>query len=670
MDVLLTAVTLQLVAGIAAFIFSKSPKAATVLGAGGAALGCLIGLVPTWRVLVGGAPESLCLTWDVAHGAFCVGLDELSAFFLLPVLLLSALAAVYGGNYLFGYRHQKRLGSPWFFFNVFVAGMELVVIARTAFLFLFAWEVMSLAAYCLVTFEHEKAEVRRAGWIYLIATHFGVAFLLFAFMLLARQAGSLEFAAFRWMPALSAGGASVLFVLAAIGFGAKAGFVPFHVWLPEAHPAAPSHVSALMSGVMIKMGFYGMFRVLTFLGRPAAWWGPTIAAFGLLTGVVGISLALEQRDVKRTLAYSSIENMGLIGLALGVGLWGQASELPVVAVLGMTAALIHIWNHALMKGLMFFSAGSVLHGTGTKDIEQFGGLMKRMPWTASCMMLGCVAIAALPPLNGFVSEWLMYLGLVKYALTANGASSLVALLAVGLLAFIGGLAAITFVRLAGIALLGSPRSEAAMHAHESSRWMLGPMFVLVVGCLTMAMIPQVVLGPIRRVIDQLLGEHTAAPWLSAASAEVPLGVLGSVNALAFMASVAAFFGFLAWSRKAARADGPTWGCGYIKPTAQMQYTGRSFAEMTTQQLLPRFLRPHTYYRAPQGLFPSAGEFHSQFPDPVTEQVYEPFFRNWAERFSRLRILQQGKVHVYLIYIALVVVLALAWVPIRRLWGSP
>ena len=619
----------------------------------------------------GHAPESLRLSWDAAHGAFCVGLDELSAFFLLPVLLLSALAAVYGGNYLLGYRHEKKLGSPWFFFNAFVAGMELVVIARTAFLFLFAWEVMSLAAYCLVTFEHEKAEVRRAGWIYLVATHLGVAFLLLAFMLLARQAGSLEFEAFRWMPALSAGGASVIFVLAAIGFGAKAGFVPFHVWLPEAHPAAPSHVSALMSGVMIKMGFYGMLRVLTFLGRPAAWWGPTIAAFGLLTGVVGISLALEQRDVKRALAYSSIENMGLIGLALGVGLWGWARELPVVAVLGMTAALLHIWNHALMKGLMFFGAGSVLHGTGTKDIEQLGGLMKRMPWTASCMILGCVAIAALPPLNGFVSEWLMYLGLIKYALSTSGASSLVALLAVGLLAFIGGLAAITFVRLAGIALLGSPRSEAAKHAHESShvdagadagscRWLsdrgddpAGWLSVLT-----------------GRVIDQLLGEQTAAPWLNAASADAPLGVLGSVNALTLIVIVAAFFGSVAWSRKAARADGPTWGCGYVQPTARMQYTGRSFAEMTTQQLLPRFLRPHTHKQAPQGLFPSAGEFDSQYPDPITEQVYEPFFRRWAERFSRLRILQQGKVHVYLVYIALMVVLALAWVPIRRLWGSP
>jgi len=670
MNALLAAVTLQLMAGFAALIFSKSPRAATALGAGGAALGCLIGLVPTWRVLVGGVPESLRLGWDAAHGAFCIGLDELSAFFLLPVLLLSALAAVYGGNYLLGYRHEKRLGSPWFFFNAFVAGMEMVVIARTAFLFLFAWEVMSLAAYCLVTFEHEKAEVRRAGWIYLIATHLGVAFLLFAFMLLVRQAGSLEFEAYRWMPALGTSGASAIFVLAAIGFGAKAGFVPFHVWLPEAHPAAPSHVSALMSGVMIKMGFYGMFRMLTFLGRPVAWWGPTIAAFGLLTGVVGISLALEQRDMKRTLAYSSIENIGLIGLAVGVGLWGWARELPVVAVLGMTAALLHIWNHALMKGLMFFSAGSVLHGTGTKDIEQLGGLMKRMPWTASCMILGCVAIAALPPLNGFVSEWLMYLGLVKYALLTNGANSLVALLAVGLLAFIGGLAAITFVRLAGIALLGSPRSEAAKHAHESSQWMLGPMLVLVVGCLTMAMIPQAVAGLTVGVIDQLLGQQTAASWLSAASVAAPLGLIGIVNALTLLVIIAAFFGFLAWSRKTARAAGPTWGCGYVKPTARMQYTGRSFAEMTAKQLLPRFLQPHTHKQPPQGLFPSAGEFNSQYPDPITEKVYEPFFRDWAERFSQLRILQQGKVHVYLIYIALMVVLALAWVPIRRLWGSP
>ena len=668
MDVLLAAITLQVLTGGAAFACSKTPRVATALGAGGAALGCLIGLVPTLRILLGGAPESLRLTWDASHGAFCIGMDALSSFFLLPVLGLSALAAVYGGNYMLGYRHKRALGSPWFFFNTFVAGMVMVVIARTAFLFLMAWEVMSIAAYFLVTFEHEKPEVRRAGWVYLIATHLGVAFLFLAFMLLTRQTGGLEFEAFRRMPPLGAEWAGVIFVLGLVGFGAKAGFVPFHVWLPEAHPAAPSHVSALMSGVMIKTGLYGMLRLLTFLGRPAPWWGLTLAAFGLLTGLVGISLAIYQRDLKRTLAYSSIENMGLIGLALGVGLWGWASDLPSVAVVAMAAALLHVWNHSLMKSMLFFGAGSVLHGTGTKDIEKLGGLTHRMPRTAFAMIVGCTAIAALPPLNGFVSEWLIYLSLIKSALLTTGVGSLIALLAFGLVALVGGLTAITFVRLCGIGILGSPRSDAAERAHESSPWLWGPMQVLVLLCLAMAMIPQAVVGLVMPVVGQLLGKQAAESWLNAESTYAPLYVLGSVNACMVVASVAALIVFLAWSRKVARVKGPTWGCGYARPTARMQYTGRSFAEMATKQLLPRFLRPHTNRKPPHGLFPSRGEFTSNCPDPISEKVYEPFFRDLGERFSRLRILQQGKVHVYLVYIALMVVLALAWVSIRRWWG--
>ena len=618
MDVLVAAVLLQLSAGIAAFACWKMPKVATALGAGGAALACLIGLVPTLRVLVGGSPESLRLTWDATHGAFCIGLDALSAFFLFPVLGLSALAAVYGGNYLLGFRDKKSLGSPWFFFNAFVAGMVVVVIARTALLFLIAWEVMSVAAYFLVTFEHEKADARQAGWVYLIATHLGFAFILFAFLLLGRQAGGLEFEDFRRMPAFSAVEAGVIFVLALTGFAAKAGFVPFHVWLPEAHPAAPSHVSALMSGVMIKMGIYGLLRVLTFLGQPATWWGPTLAAFGLLTGLIGISLGVQQRDIKRTLAYSSIENMGLIGLALGVGLWGWSSELPAVAVLGMTAALLHIWNHALMKGLMFFGAGSVLHGTGTKDIEKLGGVMRRMPRTASAMIVGSVAIAALPPLNGFVSEWLIYLSLIKCAFVASGFRALIAMLAVGVLALIGGLAAIAFVRLSGIALLGSPRSEAARHAHESSRWMTGPMVILVVLCLTVAIVPGTVVALTMHVLNQLLGDQTAQSWPVVESSDAPLRLLGNVNAWTVAAIVAAFLLFKVWSRRTAVKDS-TWGCGYVEPTARMEYTGGSFVAMTTKDLLPRFLRSRTVCQAPQGLFPSQGEFASECPDPISEE---------------------------------------------------
>jgi len=667
MDALLIAIALQVLSGIAAFACSRSPRAATALGAGGAAAACVLGLMPALRILLSGTRESIRLPWDASHGAFSAEIDSLSAFFLVPILGLSALAAVYGSEYLFAYRDRKSLGAPWFFFNVFVAGMELVAIARTALLFLAAWEAMSVAAYCLVTFEHEKEETRRAGWIYLIATHLGVAFLILAFVLLIRLAGTTEFEGFRNLPAAGAGWSGVLFVLALVGFGAKAGFVPFHVWLPEAHPAAPSHVSALMSGVMIKMGLYGLLRVLTFLGQPAVWWGPTLAGLGLVTALVGISLALYQRDVKRVLAYSSIENMGLIGLALGVGLWGWANEMPAVAVLGMTAALLHIWNHTLMKGLMFLAAGSILHATDTRDMEKLGGLMKRMPWTAGLMTAGAVAIAALPPLNGFVSKWLLYLSLMKSGLAANGVGGLPSLLSVGLLALVGGLAAITFVRLTGIVLLGSPRSDAAQHAHESSRWMLVPMQILLLMCFLVAVAPKQVTSCLLGVVDEVLGHPAGQSAGQLIAADAPLSIVGTMNLCLMLAGGVVALLLVKLAPSTSRVEGPTWGCGYARPTRRMQYSGRSFAEMCAEHLLLRFLRPQTHRRVPRGLFPSESHFSSECPDPVSARVYEPLFRRWAERCSQLRILQQGRTHVYLIYIVIVVVLALTWVSLRTSW---
>ena len=667
MDGLLFAMVLQVVGGLVALLLSRSPRAATAIGAGTAVLGCLLGIGPAAAVLLGRPWPAVRWNWDEAHGSFSVAVDPLSAFFLLPVLVLSALAAVYGANYLLAYRHHKSLGSPWFFFNVFVAGMVLVLIARTALLFLVAWEIMSIAAYFLVTFEHEKTEVRQAGWIYLIATHLGVLVLFFTFFLLGRSAGGLEFHDFLTMPALEPGCTGLIFVLALIGFGAKAGFVPFHVWLPEAHPAAPSHVSALMSGVMIKMGLYGILRVLLFLGPPAPWWGLTLASVGLLTGVVGIALALTQRNIKRVLAYSSIENMGLCALSLGVGLWGWASALPVVAVLGVAGTLLHVWNHALMKGLMFFAAGSVLHGTGTTDMEQLGGLMKRMPWTGRMMMLGAVGIAALPPLNGFVSKWLMYMSLLECGLLTGNNSSLAALLAVGLLTLIGGLAAITFVRLTGIVLLGSPRSPAAEQAHESSPWLLVPMLVLVLLCLTVAVVPQTVTGLFGSILDQLPGPEARQCLLDLQTA--PLAVVGNLNVSIVLAVVAVGGVLLALTRRAPRMEGPTWGCGYVKPTVRMQYTGRSFVEMIAEQVLPGFLRPWTKRKGPEGLFPPSGDFASACPDPVTRQVYQPLFQRLADRLDRLHVLQQGNIHLYLVYMMLAVVLALAWVSVRMWWKA-
>ena len=662
MEVLLVGLGAQLLGGLAALGASRAPRCATGFGVGGAVIGCLLGLIPTFRVLLGGPPESLCFAWDEAHGPFRVGLDGLSAFFLVPVLGLAVLAAVYGADYLLAYRRQKPLGGAWFFFNLFVAGMVGVVIARTVLLFLVAWEVMSLSAYCLVTFEHEKEETRRAGWVYLVATHLGVAFLFAAFLLLGRHAGSLDFEDFRRAPALAAGGSGLVFALALVGFGAKAGFVPLHVWLPEAHPAAPSHVSALMSGVMIKMGIYGLLRVVTFLGQPAVWWGPTLAVIGLSTALVGISLALYQRDLKRALAYSSIENMGLITLALGAGFWGLASGHPAVAALGFAGALLHVWNHALMKGLMFLAAGSVMHGTGSRDLERLGGLMKRMPWTGTLMVIGAVALAALPPLNGFTSKWLMYLALAEGGV-AESAAGLPALLAVGLLALVGGLGSVCFVRLCGIALLGSPRSEAASHAHESSPWLLGPMGVLAALCVTAGLLPHLVAHGLTGALATFLGGTTGERPAAAAVAAIPLSTLGLFDAACWGVVAVAAASLLVLARKGGTETGATWGCGYARPTTRMQYTAGSFSELLAEHLLPRFLRPRTFRKSPTGLFPTSARFASDCPDPLTRTVYDPFFSRWAERFMRLRVLQQGMIQVYLVYILLAVVLALAWAPL-------
>jgi hydrogenase-4 component B len=336
-------------------------------------------------------------------------------------------------------------------------------------------------------------------------------------------------------------------------------------------------------------------------------------------------------------------------------------------LLGMTAALLHIWNHTLMKGLMFLAAGNILHATDTRDMEKLGGLMKRMPWTAGLMTAGAVAIAALPPLNGFVGKWLLYLSLMKSGLAANGVGGLPSLLSVGLLALVGGLAAITFVRLTGIVLLGSPRSDAAQHAHESSRWMLVPMQILLLMCFLVAVAPKQVTSCLLGVVDEVLGHPVGQSAGQLIAADAPLSVVGTLNVCLVLAGGAVALLLTKVAPPTSRAVGPTWGCGYARPTRRMQYSGRSFAEMCAEHLLLRFLRPRTHRRVPRGLFPSESHFSSECPDPVTARVYEPLFRRWAERCSQLRILQQGKTHVYLIYIVIVVVLALTWVSLRTSW---
>jgi formate hydrogenlyase subunit 3/multisubunit Na+/H+ antiporter MnhD subunit len=658
MTLLVVAVAILLVCAALTLLPHRQPVLCTTLGAIGAVVACGLAMVPALQVLLGAPSLSLQLPWRAPTEDILLGLDPLSAFFLVPLLALGALTAIYGRTYMLAYRAQRSLGPATASFSLLLAAMITVVVARSTVLFLVAWEAMTLSSYLLVTFEHGQAEVRRAGWVYLVAAHVGEACLIAMFLLLDHRASGLGFAGFAAMPVPGAGLATIIFILAVVGFGIKAGFLPFHVWLPEAHAAAPSHVSALMSGVMIKVGLYGLLRITTFLPT-ASFWGPALLALGVAGALWGISLALYQRDMKRVLAYSSVENMGIITIGIGLAFWRASRGDFLLATLGACGALLHVWNHVVMKGLMFLAAGSVLHGSGTKDIEKLGGLMKRMPRTGAAMLVGAVAIAGLPPLNGFVSEWLIYLGLMGGSLPQTGGASIAALLGTGLLALIGGLAALCFVRLIGIVLLGEGRSPAARSAHESATGMTSILAVLVVLAAAMAIVPRVLVGLLAPVVKQVFGAEIADRVHLVQSS---VGVLGTVNGAVWVAVGLAALLWLVFRRAPATAvpRPPTWDCGYAAATARMEYTGRSFSEFLSYRLLPRMLRPRATTKAPEGPFPGTSSFASRCSDPLTHGVYEPFFLRWADRFTRLRWIQQGALHIYLLYIFVVAVVALAW----------
>ena len=658
------AVILALLVGAAlSVVFSAWPRVAAWLGAMTAIVSCGFGTLTAVLVLSSGRTEALSLGWSIPIAKLSFGLDPLSAFFLVPLFLLGGVAACYGRVYLLEHAPNRAQSLPWTAYNLLLAGMALVLVARHAVLFLYAWEMMSLAAFLLISFDHQEASVRRASFVYLIATHVGVACLLALFLTMGSYAHSFEFGAIATMPRPRGAVASLLFLLALIGFGAKAGIFPLHVWLPEAHAAAPSHVSALMSGVMIKLGIYGILRILLLLGGPQPGWGPSLMMLGIAGGVVGIGCALYQRDIKRLLAYSSVENIGLILLCIGTSLWGVTSNRPIVATLGMLGGLLHVWNHAAMKGLMFLGAGSLVHQCHSRDLEQFGGLYRRMPRTAIVLLMGAVGMAGLPPLNGFVSEWLMYSSLLRAAVSANGGATVAVMAAVAAASLIGAMAALCFTRLIGVALLGTARTPRAAAAKESSRWMVLPMMLLALTILALALSPITFTTLLRPVVSQLLGR----PYISfdPQSGLSQISILNRVMIAILIACVYATV--LALANRRVRVV-ETWGCGYTAPTGRMQYTGRAFSELFTSSILPRSFGPRFSARVPLGLFPTASRLESEIVDPVTRSVYEPFFENWTNRFVRLRFMQQGILHVYVLYILVTLLVALTWSAASSLRG--
>jgi hydrogenase-4 component B len=533
----------------------------------------------------------------------------------------------------------KNLGVSWFFFNLLAVSMFVVVVARNGVLFLTSWEMMSLASFFLVIQDDEKESVRRAGWTYLIAMHLGTAFLLALFLLLGSNARSLDFDQF----STAAAPPGVFFLLAVIGFGTKAGFIPMHVWLPEAHPAAPSHVSAVMSGVMIKTGIYGLLRVLMMLGSPPPWWGWTLLGIGVLSGVLGVLYALAQHDLKRLLAYHSVENIGIIALGLGVGLLGISYNNRAMALLGFTGGLLHVINHAVFKSLLFLAAGSVLHATGTAELDRLGGLLKRMPVTGATFLIGAAAISGLPPLNGFVSEFLIYLAAIA-ALTGSSVPASAGPLVC--IAVVGGLALID-----------------AAHAHEAGAAMRCSMTVLAGLCVLIGLTAPFWPALLQPAVATIL--HEPSPLSLWARRGDVAEASGPLVGVVFASYVLLGLLVLVWQIRRRLLAGRrveqtvTWDCGYVAPTPRMQYTASSFAR-PLMLLFRLFIQPRDDVHPPQGLFPKRASLHTHAPDLFQRYVYRPLFLAVAWLASKLRWLQEGRIQIYVLYIALTIFVLLIW----------
>jgi hydrogenase-4 component B len=670
-------VLLILAAGLARAALSRWPATGDRVFGAAFAAGGAAGALAAVRVLAGAAGTAVSAGSGSASlagpeiriaaatpgGAWVFGLDALSAAFLLAIAVAGTASALYGLAYLRHDEEQRPAGAAHLLMAVLVAAMMVVVSARAVVPFLIAWELMALSAWFLVVWEHERPAVRRAGLLYLVATHAGTLVLFALFAAWSGGAADLTFAGLAARSAaLPAGGALVL-VLALLGFGVKAGLVPLHVWLPEAHAAAPSHVSAIMSGVVIKMGIYGLLRVVVLIGAPPAWWGWLVLGLGAASGVLGVLWALAQHDLKRLLAFHSVENIGIILLGTGAGALGIAYGHPWMAVLGFAGAALHTLNHALFKSLLFLGAGAVARATGTRDIERLGGLARRMPVTAAAFLTGAAAIVGLPPLNGFASEWLVYRALLHGA-TATDAARL-ATLAAAALALIGALALACFAKVAGIVFLGSARDPAAAAGvSEAPRGLLGPAVALAAACVVIGVVPALVLAPALRV-GVLVGGRT--PGLSTVDLLHLSEAAGAVPLTAFSMALAAAL-LLAWKLRGWLARGPsavapTWGCGYTAPTPRMQYTASSFAA-------PLLLELRAFAGVEEKR--TATTFVTHAVDPVLAGMALPAWRGVRAAADRLRRIQRGRLAVYLLYLlaATLVALLLYLVAAGGGWQGP
>ena len=601
-----------------------------IVGGAAAALGAAV-------MVLAGAPE-----WELLNGPAVGGeplhlrLDGLSAIFLALMSVVGAAGAVYSREYWSDHHYPASAPRGRMWWSALLLSMVVVLVSSNGLHFLMGWELFTVSAFFLITLDRQRREVRAAGWLYLVASHAGTVCLFAFFAALAARTGTWSLGPVRDQPALAP-----LFWLALAGFSVKAGVFPLHIWLPSAHANAPSHVSAILSGVAIKMGVYGLVRFSGWLPvPPAAGW--VVIAFGAVSALFGIAFAFAQNDFKRLLAYCSVENVGVILIGLGGALLAVTHGDAPWGRLVLAGALLHVWNHGAFKSLLFFGAGSVLHATGTRDMSRLGGLWKLMPWTAGLFALGAMAVSGLPPLNGFVSEWLVYLGLFD-AVTGRGPAAGAAMLAVIMLGMAGALALASFVKAGAMIFLGAPRTQTAMKAHESGWTMRGPMLALAGACVTIGLAPILVWPAVARAVGVW---HPA--WIPA-EVPAPLFTLGWVDVgLAGLAISAAV-----WLWRRARQNGLkralTWDCAYAAPTARMQYSGGSFAGIAAGWFA-WILQPERRLQRPRGPMPSRSLRQERIPETMFERVIAPLAGVIMQVSTAVRRLQRGHLQTYILYL--------------------
>ncbi len=595
------------------------------------------------------------LPWLGAH----FRIDPLAAFFLVVVNLGGAAASLFALGYG---RHEESPGRVLPFYPAYLAGMNIVVLSADAFSFLVAWEFMSLTSWALVVAHHRDAENVRAGYIYLLMAGFGTLALLLAFGVLSGN-GQYDFAAIRAAHRSADVGSAVL-LLTLIGAGSKAGLVPLHAWLPLAHPAAPSHVSGLMSGVMTKVAVYGFVRIVfDLLGPPEWWWSMVVLGVGAPSATLGVLYALMQRDIKRVLAYSTIENIGIVFVGLGLSLAFKAEAMNWVAALAFTAALLHVFNHAAFKSLLFFGAGSVLNATGERDMEKLGGLIRCMPKTAFAMLVGCIAISALPPFNGFVSEWLTFQAILLSPQLPSWGLKLIIPAVGGLLALAAALAAACFVKLYGVSFLGRARTPRAAGAHEVDSFSLAAMFALAALCLIAGIFPGPFIDALAPVAHAMVGNsmphQTSIEWLTI----VPIAESrSSYNGLLVFAFVLLTGSIASAAIHRLASDrlrhAPAWDCGYPDPNPAIQYTADSFSQPLRRVFGTLIFATREIGEMPPPGSTAPARLRVTTRDLIWEALYAPIGQVVGFATERINILQFLTIRRYLslVFAALVLLL--------------